>query len=143
MMSFDRQHKIAFLGMGLMGSRMATRLIQAGFHVAVWNRTASACAPLIDIGAHPLELADIAQYPIILICLADDHAVKAVFTQIEPYLKAKQVIVDFSHFIETLISTLSNCSIKFSASKYIFSSLKYYCLNIVSKKLIFFQMKNS
>lgn len=96
MMSFDRQHKIAFLGMGLMGSRMATRLIQAGFHVAVWNRTASACAPLIDIGAHPLELADIAQYPIILICLADDHAVKAVFTQIEPYLKAKQVIVDFS-----------------------------------------------
>ena len=42
-MSFDRHTKIAFLGMGLMGSRMATRLLQAGFEVAVWNRTRSAC----------------------------------------------------------------------------------------------------
>ena len=33
-----------------MGSRMASRLIQAGFQVAVWNRTASACEELIDIG---------------------------------------------------------------------------------------------
>ncbi|MDN5416225.1 MAG: NAD(P)-binding domain-containing protein, partial [Acinetobacter sp.] len=50
-MNFDRNSKIAFLGMGLMGSRMATRLIQAGLHVAVWNRTASACDALIDLGA--------------------------------------------------------------------------------------------
>ncbi len=34
-MNFDRHTKIAFLGMGLMGSRMATRLLQAGFEVAV------------------------------------------------------------------------------------------------------------
>lgn len=95
-MSFDQQHKIAFLGMGLMGSRMATRLVQAGFHVAVWNRTASACEPLIDIGAHALQLENIAQYPIILSCLADDQAVEAVFKQIKPHLQAKQVIVDFS-----------------------------------------------
>ena len=53
-MSFDRNTKIAFLGMGLMGSRMATRLIQAGFTVAVWNRTASACDVLIDMGATAL-----------------------------------------------------------------------------------------
>ncbi|MGE8539722.1 MAG: NAD(P)-binding domain-containing protein, partial [Acinetobacter sp.] len=49
-MSFDRGSKIAFLGMGLMGSRMAARLLQAGFEVAVWNRTASACDELVDIG---------------------------------------------------------------------------------------------
>ena len=48
-MHFDLQTKIAFLGMGLMGSRMATRLIQAGFHVAVWNRTPSACEHIIDM----------------------------------------------------------------------------------------------
>ena len=30
-MHFDIQTKIAFLGMGLMGSRMATRLIQADY----------------------------------------------------------------------------------------------------------------
>lgn len=46
-MSFNRDTPIAFLGMGLMGSRMAARLIHAGFQVAVWNRTASACAPCL------------------------------------------------------------------------------------------------
>lgn len=95
-MNFDRNTPIAFLGIGLMGSRMATRLIQAGFQVAVWNRTASACDELLDIGAQPLELSNIGEYPVILICLADDKAVQAVFEQIQPNLKAKQVIVDFS-----------------------------------------------
>jgi len=95
-MSFDRNTKIAFLGMGLMGSRMATRLIQAGFSVAVWNRTASACDVLIDMGATALELQDIGQYPVILTCLADDAAVQAVYDQIQVQLCAQQVIVDFS-----------------------------------------------
>ncbi len=95
-MSFDRNTKIAFLGMGLMGSRMATRLIQAGFEVAVWNRTASACDVLIDMGASALNLQEIANYPVILTCLADDAAVQAVFDQIQNQLQAGQVIVDFS-----------------------------------------------
>ncbi|RZG81289.1 NAD(P)-dependent oxidoreductase [Acinetobacter sp. WCHAc060033] len=95
-MNFDRHSKIAFLGMGLMGSRMATRLIQAGFHVAVWNRTATACKALIDMGAHPLELTQISDYPIILSCLADDQAVQSVYNSIEPYVIKNQVIVDFS-----------------------------------------------
>lgn len=95
-MSFDRNTKIAFLGMGLMGSRMATRLIQAGFSVAVWNRTALACDVLIDMGATALELQDIGQYPVILTCLADDAAVQSVYDQIQAQLCAKQVIVDFS-----------------------------------------------
>ena len=95
-MSFDRNTKIAFLGMGLMGSRMATRLIQAGFTVAVWNRTAAACDVLIDMGATALELQNIGQYPVILTCLADDAAVQSVYDQIQAQLCAQQVIVDFS-----------------------------------------------
>lgn len=95
-MNFDRNTPIAFLGIGLMGSRMASRLIQAGFQVAVWNRTASACEELIDIGAHALDLSNIGQHPVVLTCLADDKAVQAVFEQIQPHLKAGQTIVDFS-----------------------------------------------
>lgn len=95
-MSFDRHTKIAFLGMGLMGSRMATRLLQAGFEVAVWNRTRSACDALIDLGATDLTLQNIAEYPVILTCLADDKAALSVYEQIEPFLTAKQVIIDFS-----------------------------------------------
>ena len=95
-MNFDRNSKIAFLGMGLMGSRMVTRLVQAGFDVAVWNRTASACEPLIDMGAHALELENIAEYPVILTCLADDQAVQAVYDRIHDHLQPTQTIVDFS-----------------------------------------------
>lgn len=32
---------VAFLGLGIMGSRMAANLVNAGFDVAVWNRTAA------------------------------------------------------------------------------------------------------
>ena len=95
-MSFDRHTKIAFLGMGLMGSRMATRLLQAGLEVAVWNRTSSACDALIDLGATDLALQNIAEYPVVLTCLADDKAALSVYEQIEPFLTAKQVIIDFS-----------------------------------------------
>lgn len=109
-MNFDRNTPIAFLGIGLMGSRMATRLIQAGFQVAVWNRTASACDELIDIGAQALELSDIGEYPVILICLADDKAVEAVFEQIQPNLKAKQVIVDFSSLSVAATKTLAQAA---------------------------------
>lgn len=88
--------KIAFLGMGLMGSRMASRLLAADFEVAVWNRSPAACLSLIEQGASQLNVQHIADYPVILVCLADDTAVEHVFEQIQPYLQAGQIMVDFS-----------------------------------------------
>jgi 3-hydroxyisobutyrate dehydrogenase-like beta-hydroxyacid dehydrogenase len=43
--------KIAFLGLGMMGTQLARRLIEAGNDVTVWNRTAERTAPLAAIGA--------------------------------------------------------------------------------------------
>jgi 3-hydroxyisobutyrate dehydrogenase len=43
--------KIAFLGLGSMGAPMATRLLNAGHDVTVWNRTGSRTVPLADAGA--------------------------------------------------------------------------------------------
>ena len=106
-MHANQQTPIAFLGMGLMGTRMASRLLQAGYTVAVWNRSQHACEALIQQGATQLELDKIAQYPIILICLADDQAVQSVFDQIRPYLKAEQVIVDFSSLSVTATQQLA------------------------------------
>ncbi|MFB2538338.1 MULTISPECIES: NAD(P)-dependent oxidoreductase [unclassified Acinetobacter] len=88
--------KIAFLGMGLMGSRMASRLLEADFSVAVWNRTLSACEPLLQQGASVLDLEKIADYAVILICLADDYAVTETVEKIYPFLTTGQIIVDFS-----------------------------------------------
>ncbi len=43
--------QIGFLGLGSMGSAMATRLVGAGHDVRVWNRSAAAADPLIAAGA--------------------------------------------------------------------------------------------
>ena len=94
--ALDPTTPIAFLGMGLMGSRMARRLLQAGFSVAVYNRTRSACDALVAAGATGLNMAHIADYPFIMLCLADDGAVQDVLMQIEPYLRHGQIIIDFS-----------------------------------------------
>ncbi|MDD2271716.1 MAG: NAD(P)-dependent oxidoreductase [Desulfuromonadaceae bacterium] len=42
---------IGFVGLGIMGSAMATNLLKAGFRVTVWNRSADKYAPLVDLGA--------------------------------------------------------------------------------------------
>lgn len=104
-MHVNQQTPIAFLGMGLMGTRMASRLLQAGYTVAVWNRSPHACEALMQQGAQSLDLAEIGNYPVVLTCLADDQAVQSVFSQIQPALKAQQIIVDFSSL--SVATTLS------------------------------------
>jgi len=49
----NEQTTIAFLGTGRMGFPMAANLARAGFHVRVWNRTASRANDLAKLGAVP------------------------------------------------------------------------------------------
>lgn len=49
--------KVALLGLGIMGSGMATNWLQKGFALAVYNRTRSKAEPFAAQGAH------VAQYP--------------------------------------------------------------------------------
>jgi 3-hydroxyisobutyrate dehydrogenase-like beta-hydroxyacid dehydrogenase len=72
--------KVAFLGLGEMGSRMAENLIKAGFEVSVYNRTASRADPLVargarraDTPADALERAGLA-----VSMLSDDRALEEV-----------------------------------------------------------------
>ena len=54
--------KIGFIGLGLMGSGMSMNLVNAGYPVTVWNRTASKMEPLLKAGAKaagsPKEVAE-------------------------------------------------------------------------------------
>ncbi len=43
--------RVAFLGLGIMGSRMSKRLLDAGFDLTVWNRTPGKAADLVRSGA--------------------------------------------------------------------------------------------
>jgi 3-hydroxyisobutyrate dehydrogenase len=46
---------IGFIGIGVMGSSMAGHLIDAGYELNIYNRTAAKCEPLIRRGAKLLE----------------------------------------------------------------------------------------
>ncbi len=72
--------RIGYLGMGLMGSPMALRLLDGGYDVTVWNRSPEKCAAAVAAGATqastPAEVAS--QCDILLMCLMDAKAVEAV-----------------------------------------------------------------
>jgi 3-hydroxyisobutyrate dehydrogenase len=73
--------RIAFLGLGLMGSGMARRLLANGFPVTVFNRNAEKARPLAADGAQtagwPREAA--AQADVIISMVADDNASRALW----------------------------------------------------------------
>jgi 3-hydroxyisobutyrate dehydrogenase len=75
------QPSIAILGLGIMGSGMASRLLCANFPLAVYNRNHEKCIPFAEAGAFiaasPREAASHAQ--IILSMVADDAASRAVW----------------------------------------------------------------
>lgn len=113
MQNFTTETPIAFLGMGLMGSRMSKRLIDAGFKVAVWNRTPAACQDVLAYGATPLNLADIQHYPIVMFCLADDQAVSQVVNQLSPHLTHGQICIDFSSLsVQTTLDIAHQLKVK-------------------------------
>lgn len=72
--------KIAFVGLGNMGSGIAANLIRAGFKLSLFNRTREKMAPLLAIGGS--AAASIAEAcagaDILITMLADDQAEEAV-----------------------------------------------------------------
>ncbi len=72
--------KLGYLGLGMMGFPMTRRLINAGYDVTVWNRSAGKAAALLEAGAksasHPRDVA--AAAGIIFMCLTDAAAVEEV-----------------------------------------------------------------
>lgn len=71
---------IGFIGLGIMGQGMTRNLLNAGFTVTVWNRTASRMEPLINegavAGANPADVAS--RSDIIITCVSDTADVEAV-----------------------------------------------------------------
>lgn len=57
----DTQPKLGYIGLGIMGLPMARNLMDAGYELVVWNRTATKAAPLAERGAtladSPADLA--------------------------------------------------------------------------------------
>ena len=93
--------KIAFLGLGEMGTPMASRLISAGHDVTVWNRTAARTAPLAQQGAAvaPSPAAAGAGRDFIITMLATPEALEQVLFGtggLAPALSPGQIVIDMS-----------------------------------------------
>jgi 3-hydroxyisobutyrate dehydrogenase-like beta-hydroxyacid dehydrogenase len=74
--------RLGFIGLGFLGSRIAGRLLAAGFPMVVYDSDIDKAKALVARGAtvarHPGELA--AEVDIVLSCLPSEAAVEAVYT---------------------------------------------------------------
>jgi 3-hydroxyisobutyrate dehydrogenase len=72
--------RLGYLGLGMMGFPMTRRLLNGGYDVAIWNRSAGKAAALVEAGAalvtHPSEVAAAAS--ILFMCVTDAAAVEEV-----------------------------------------------------------------
>jgi len=71
---------VGYLGMGIMGSAMAGRLVDAGFPTTVWNRSTEKCKPLQEKGAKVADspAAVIESCDIVFACTSDPESAKAL-----------------------------------------------------------------
>jgi 3-hydroxyisobutyrate dehydrogenase-like beta-hydroxyacid dehydrogenase len=80
--------RIAIVGTGNMGEAFASRALEKGHDVTVWNRTPDRCRAVVAAGAHqaatPGEAA--ARADVVLVVLADDAAVLGVCLGVEGVL---------------------------------------------------------
>jgi len=89
---------IAVLGLGLLGRGFAENLLAKGHTVRVWNRTASRCAPLVELGAIACATPEEAVRGAarVHLVLAEDGVVDAVVEALRPGLGEGVFIVDHS-----------------------------------------------
>lgn len=76
------KQKIGFIGLGLMGSAMALRLLKQGFALAVHTRTKQKAEPILQAGAEwcatPAEVAE--RTDIVLSMISDSKALESIAT---------------------------------------------------------------
>ena len=92
---------ISYLGLGAMGSGMASNLLKAGYELTVWNRTAEKCEPFARKGARVTNTpADaVRDVDLVMYCLSNENAVEEVVFGAKGILsgiRAGQIAIDMS-----------------------------------------------
>ncbi|MFM2480372.1 NAD(P)-dependent oxidoreductase [Celerinatantimonas sp. YJH-8] len=108
-------YKIAFLGLGAMGERMASHLLAAGYPLTVYNRTASRTDALVAQGAIAAATpkAAVSDADVVISIVRDDEASRDIW--LDPQTGALAGMKDGALAIES--STLSVDGIKFLAKQ--------------------------
>src|SRR2546421_2425381 len=93
--------KIAYLGLGTMGSGMASNLLKAGYQLTVWNRSIEKCKPFARKGARVAESpADaVRDVDLVMYSFSNDQAVEEIIFGAKGILsgiKEGQIAIDMS-----------------------------------------------
>ncbi|HEY6180887.1 MAG TPA: NAD(P)-dependent oxidoreductase [Terriglobales bacterium] len=89
--------RVAFLGLGIMGTGMATNLVKAGHEVSVWNRTPGKTVEGARTAATPADAAKGVE--VVWMCVSDTAAVESVLfgkDGVEQSLTPGMIIADSS-----------------------------------------------
>jgi 3-hydroxyisobutyrate dehydrogenase-like beta-hydroxyacid dehydrogenase len=115
--------RIGFVGVGVMGHGMASRLLQAGHPVTVIaHRNRNPIDDLVSKGAG--EVSDCEQLArssdVIVLCVSNSRAVEEVMTAVEPVLRPGMMVVDMGtsrpDSTRTLYRNLSELEVSFVES---------------------------
>jgi 3-hydroxyisobutyrate dehydrogenase len=97
----DEKPTVGYIGIGLMGGPMTRRLLEAGYQVTIWNRSAEKMTPLVEAGAvaadNPRGVAEASD--IVMMCLTAAPAVREVIFGPNGVVEAgsaDKILVDFS-----------------------------------------------
>lgn len=114
--SQQSQPRLGFIGLGAMGSRMAGRLLAAGYDLTVFNRGRERMRPLEQRGAKAADTpGDVARNAeVILVSVADDAAVENVITGADGALheaRAGAILINMSTVSPALSRRLSETAL--------------------------------
>src|ERR1700719_222596 len=92
---------IAYLGLGTMGSGMASNLLKAGYQLTVWNRSAKKCEPFARKGARVADTRGdaVGDVDLVMYSLSNDQAIEQVVFGPKGILsgaKEGQIAIDMS-----------------------------------------------
>lgn len=94
----DKNSKIAFLGLGIMGAPMARRVLAAGYPLTVWNRSPERAAVLGGEGARVAETPAeaVKEADVVVTMLADPAAVQGVVARFAAALQPGACLIEAS-----------------------------------------------
>ena len=97
----NKKNQLGFIGIGNMGSRIARRLLEHGYQLIAYDRSRENAEALVKYGATVAGSVAIlaSEANVILSCLANDEAVKSVYTDpqgVFAYARRGSAIIEMS-----------------------------------------------
>ncbi|WZX21648.1 NAD(P)-binding domain-containing protein [Myxococcus stipitatus] len=90
------QSDVTVMGLGRMGTALASAFLRSGRRVTVWNRTANRARPLQDAGAvfESSIVAAVRASPLVVVCVSDGPATRAILDapEVAPALAGRTLV---------------------------------------------------